>query len=185
MSTTPQDDRTLRTNGARGTSEQRASVERHPREAGQAMLEFGMVVILFFISIFAAIQASFWAVENMAATAATEDGVRLASTAQGSGYSLVPAINQVAIQTTPPLRAAMVGTPVVVQVGSCPADPTAVWNQYGKPTVVECAYQLGGFVTVRVVGFGNAFLGNMFGFKFARGIPIDVQSTTHQLTFQG
>lgn len=199
---------------------------RAEQNAGQAMVEFSLVIVLFLMVVITAIEASFWAVESMASTSATEDAVRIASTAGGpqNGYSLLPAVASANQSTLPELKAALLGTPIVVlpaciQTGgvmcvdaqgiplsqACPNGPDQVWAQYQKPTIVECEYFIptlnadcpdpfpsnppaipcGGLVTIRVEGYGNAYFGDLGGFGFLKGIPIDVQATTHTLTFEG
>lgn len=120
--------------------------------AAQATIEFAFVAPLFFLCLFAALDAAVWAVQTSAAVSAAEQAVRLAAAASGTpqSESTPPAATLLAAVRTQ-LQQGMFGTTAVAwcdrnttpcaAVGAfaaCPASPAAVEAVFGARTVAIC-----------------------------------------------
>ncbi len=134
---------------ARFVSRRNGMVARAPRRrhGGQAMIEFAFAVFILFISIFAAIASSLWAIESMGAVYAEETGLHMAASAQGTGvlsghnYRVSPTIITKVVEQ---LKPSMMGTNVVsgpiTGDGRCVNTTVAqVANAHNSPTVEVCA----------------------------------------------
>jgi hypothetical protein len=105
------------------------------------MVEFSIVFLLFLVCLLATIQAGFWALDNMAAVTAVENGTRIAAlplqpSEGGNPASETPAgATGVDAKVVSELRAGMVSTPVVVWNMQWDAQMP---QQIGGPAATGC-----------------------------------------------
>jgi hypothetical protein len=164
------------------------------RSRGQAVIEFALVLVLLVVCLAASLAAAIWSVDRMASVAAAENGVRLASTAQGIGASSDAVSLPAAKDALPQLQSGMPGTPAAFCVAGggpqCPGPgcpgPAAVASAHGGgPWVQLCVWRTGQFVHARAAGCVNPLVPLFVGLGgCSSGIPVDVIATGRTLVFE-
>lgn len=114
---------------------------RRRRRRGQATVEFAFVAPLFFLCFFGAIDAALWAVQSSASVSATEETIRTAAGASGSGLDVkdTPSIDAVYDRVAPKLKLAMFGTTVAKWCWDQAQQNAGMYHTKVRPGAHDCS----------------------------------------------